>query len=411
MRLLKPQRGHGGDRVGGAPQASEAAPDRRFSPFGGAPLGHADLLALQQGLGNRAVRRLLAGHTAAPPAPAPIRRKLTIGVDDTKQTYSTILEFNAVRALVKLKIRAYTPRVSVVMSKIESWVTSGNESFLTWEDAIKTALSEVRREEQLKAALHSPEAPPSPFHDSQEEEIDYLNDEGRKAEHMKEGRAWDELKIHGQLGEHGHQKKLKAEGTEFKDANNFLGYNAPGIDTLVNEAKPFGQSKMHLMENASTGEVAKEYEKHIDAAYGYAQTFLQTFLLDTDRGRKMREELSKLAKEWDNAVLKELANLAAPEKGWVASKGALAELLEPDSVGGAIQHVEPVAIVAKAMHFPVPVDVYDLIDPTKQGHFVKLPYPLDWYRKVKMGMKYQVKPAKGSSKKQREDDAEFNGDL
>lgn len=380
------------------------------APLPGAPLGHADLLAIQRGLGNRAAQRLLSGRAAAPSDPASIRRKLTIGVDDAKQTYSSLAEFEAVEGLVRGKIRAHTPRVSVVMEKIQSWVTSGEESFLTWEDAVKTALREVTRDEQRKAALHEPETPPSPFSDSQQDELDYLNSDGREAEHMKEKRKWDELKIHGQLGEHSHQSQLKAEGTAFKDANNFLGYNAPGIDTLMNTANPFGQSKMHLMENASVDEVARAYEKHVEAAYGYAQTFLQTLLADSDRGKAMRAAVSKLATEWDNTVLKDLSALFAEKEGWVAEKSTLAETLEPSNVDGATQHVKPVEIVAKAMHFPVPSDVYDLIAPGLQAHFVKLPHPLDWYRKVKMGMEYQVKPAKGAGKKQRAEEAEYKDD-
>ena len=333
-----------------------------------------------------------------------IQRSLIVGLGKSKEKYFRLSPIAPPKNITD-KIRKRTPRVRLVYSVLCQWSRSSEKhEYTTWNQAIIAALRVALEHERTTTRIHEPETPPSPFTDSQQEEIDYLNNEGRTAEHMKDKAVWNELKIHGQLGEHGHQGELNQTGIKYEDANNFLGYNAPGIDTLVNvKGRSFGQSKMHIAEGANVKDIVQHYLNHADKAEEYAQTFLNKVLLDNTSGKNKREAIKKVAEEWNNETLRELVSFFDTTE-WVASKDELIDILDGSiNSKGDLELSQPVQVVAKAMHFPVPLDVYEYIKTHHAEYihkFEKLPKKLDWYRKVKMGMQYKInKPIKNEEEK------------
>ncbi|HLO85636.1 MAG TPA: hypothetical protein VK203_11620 [Nostocaceae cyanobacterium] len=330
-----------------------------------------------------------------------IQRVFTVGLGKKKEKYINLS--TSIPEDIRKEIRARTPRVIKVYQVLRAWSKSTNtQNFDTWGEAIKAAIQEASQNERMSTRIHEPEPPPSPYTSSQQEEIDYLNTEGRTAEHMKDKAVWNELKIHGQLGEHGHQQELENKGILYEDANNFLGYNAPGIDTLANQKKAFGQSKMHIAEGMTVEEIANHYITHLDNSVTYAQTFLKSVLQDTPVGEKRRKSIKKTAKEWKNETLTKLVEFFDSDE-WVVPKNDLSDVLDSTVENGKVKAVEPVKLVAEAMQFPVPSDVYDYLKTNFSSHinsFYQLPHTVDWYRKVKLGMKYKInKPIKTEEEK------------
>lgn len=291
------------------------------------------------------------------------------------------------------KLRSVHPSVLKMLPQLKKWVTeNGTRKFDSWEEAGAEAYR-IAHEAQKALKIHPPSPPGSPLTDTQDEYVTHLNGPGRTAEHMKPNAKWNELKIHGQIGEYAHQQLLASTGVQYRDANDLLGYNMAGLDTISNATNPFGQSKMHLGTTESAQEMVRTYTAHIGNAPQYAQTFLTKLFADTNSGRAMRKNLKDLNKIWNNDDIARLNRYGRKEE-WRVKKGEESPL-EPGIVDGDVVHTDPVRLIINGMVFPVPSDVYDLIPADFQDWFEKLPHDLNWYRKVKSQMEYKFnKPPK-----------------
>lgn len=330
---------------------------------------------------------------------AAIQRRLTIGTSDGKRIVFRDMprkpgpaDGNAYK--LKEHIKHYTGDVARVYSYLRRQSRGGRYEYADTSSAITNAILRLKELRQAqKEKKHLPSVPMSPLHDDQTAMISYLHNEGRKAEHMRDGAEWNELKINGQLGERGHQNLLSASSIPFEDANNFLTYNAPGLDTFSDEAdRCFGQSKMHMAEGMAVADIARQYFTHLDAAEKYATVFLKRVVIDTPNGKKARQSIAKLATDWNNATLLELDEHLS-DKSNIVSKSELNDHFDMSTnADGDMEYPAIVSLVADAMHFPVPADVYDYIKanhPTKLAQFTRLPHDLYWYRKVKASMPYK----------------------
>ena len=336
---------------------------------------------------------------------SPIQRKLIIGTGKNRQVYSS-LPANPVGGdalYIKESIKSYTGEVGAIYSYIRnlSRDVTTDYKFPSLADAIQKAI----RSHNLKikddgVKVHFASAPMSPYTPYQEDMIDYLNGDGREAEHMKPKAVWNELKVNGQIGERSHQDSLWEDDVEYEDANNFLGYNTPGIDTLCNEeGRCFGQSKMHMADGKDVAGIAQDHLKHVEAAVGYSKAFLRSILIDTTTAQKRRDKIAELAEDWENETLQKLASYLSKDK-YIASKSELEDLLDGSiNAKGEIEDSKIVRLVVNAMHFPVPKDVYKYIKNNYAGsvdYFTKLPYSLYDMRKVKAGMEYRYNKPKKS---------------
>ncbi|MCF6406563.1 hypothetical protein L3C95_26940 [Chitinophaga filiformis] len=285
------------------------------------------------------------------------------------------------------KLRSVHPSVLKMLAQLKRWAAeNARHNFDSWEEA-GAAAYQVAHEAQKALKIHPPSPPGSPLTDSQDEYVTHLNGPGRTAEHMQPNAKWNELKIHGQIGEYAHQQLLASTGIPYHDANNLLGYNMAGLDTISNTPTPFGQSKMHLGTTESAQEMVRVYTGHIGKAPEYAQTFLTKLFADTPAGQVMRQKLIDLNKTWNNDDIADL-NDYGRKKEWLVKKGQESPLL-PGFADGAVVQTDPVQLIINGMVFPVPSDVYDLIPADFQEWFDKLPHDLNWYRKVKSQMEYK----------------------
>ncbi|SHM20413.1 hypothetical protein [Chitinophaga sp. CF418] len=292
------------------------------------------------------------------------------------------------------QLRIVHPSVLKMLSQLRAWAidTKGTHTFASWEKAGIKAYK-VAYEAQKALKIHPPSPPGSPLTDTQDEYVTHLNGPGRTAEHMKPNAKWNELKIHGQIGEYAHQQLLASTGVQYRDANDLLGYNMAGLDTISNSPNPFGQSKMHLGTTESAQEMVNTYTAHISNASQYAQIFLNKLFADTNSGHEMRKKLIALNRIWNNNDIAKLNKYGRKDE-WRVKKGEESPL-EPGIVDGDVVHTDPVQLIINGMVFPVPSDVYDLIPADFQAWFEKLPHDLNWYRKVKSQMEYKFnKPPK-----------------
>lgn len=335
----------------------------------------------------------------------PIQRKLTIGHGKSRQVYKDLPADPASgdARYIKESIKNYTGEVKAIYKYIRNLSKDPTENYVF--PSLEAVIRKAIRKHTLKikddgVKVHFASAPMSPYTPYQEDMIEYLNGDGRDAEHMKPKAVWNELKINGQIGECSHQNSLRDDGMEYEDANNFLGYNTPGIDTLCNEeGRCFGQSKMHMADGKDAASIAQDHLKHVEAAVGYSKAFLRSILVDTTTAQKRRDKIIELAEDWENETLQKLAGYISKEK-YIASKSDLEDLLDGSvNAKGKIEESKIVRLVVRAMHFPVPKDVYKYI---KHNHadsidyFTKLPYSLYDMRKVKAGMEYRYNKPKKS---------------
>jgi len=292
------------------------------------------------------------------------------------------------------QLRIVHPSVLKMLSQLKTWAleNKATHTFASWEEAGAIAYR-TAHEAQKALKIHPPSPPGTPLTDIQDDYITHLNGPGRTAEHMKPNARWNELKIHGQIGEYAHQQLLSSTGVQYRDANELLGYNMAGLDTISNSTYPFGQSKMHLGTTESPQEMVRTYTAHVGNASQYAQIFLTKLFADTNAGRAMRQKLIALNRVWNNDDIARL-NRYGRKKEWLVSKGEESPL-EPGIEDGEVVQTAPVQLIMNGMVFPVPSDVYDLIPADFQEWFEKLPYDLNWYRKVKSQMEYNFnKPPK-----------------
>ncbi|PSL33477.1 hypothetical protein [Chitinophaga ginsengisoli] len=301
-------------------------------------------------------------------------------------------------ASVYRKLRRVHPSVPKMLSQLKKWAAEkGTYKYNSWDEAGAEAYR-VAHEAQKASKLHPLSPLGSPLTDEQDEYVTHLNGPGRIAEHMKTNAKWNELKIHGQIGEYGHQQLLTSTGVPYRDANDLLGYNMAGLDTISNTPTPFGQSKMHLGTTESPEEMVRVYTAHINRAPEYAKIFLTKLFAATNPGQVMRDKLIELNKTWKNDDISKL-NSYGRKKEWRVKKGEESPL-EPNFVDGEVEQTAPVQLIVDGMIFPVPSDVYDLIPTNLLGWFERLPYDLNWYRKVKSQMEYRFnKPPKSEEDK------------
>jgi len=290
-------------------------------------------------------------------------------------------------ASVYRRLRSVHPSVLKMLSQFKKWAAETHiYQFDSWEEAGAEAY-QVAHKAQKALKLHPPSPPGTPLNDEQNEYVTHLNGPGRTAEHMKTNDKWKELKVQGQIGEYAHQQLLASTGIPYRDANELLGYNMAGLDTISNTPTPFGQSKMHLGTTESAEEMVSTYTGHIEKAPGYAQIFLTKLFAATNPGQVMRDKLIELNKTWKNDDISKLNNYGRKNEWRV--KGKDDSPLEPSFVDDKVQHTAPVKLILRGMIFPVPCDVYDLIPTDLLGWFERLPYDLNWYRKVKSQMEYK----------------------
>jgi hypothetical protein len=206
--------------------------------------------------------------------------------------------------------------------------------------------------------------------------IEYLEDEGKKAEGMEKSSIWPEKKLIGHLGERDYYLSLMEDEILFSDANKSFGLNVPGIDALVaDDKKPFYQSKLHLAKSTAKVET---YEKHHDNRYVYAGKFADKLLKENPRGKKLRGQLKKENETLDNSVLEDLIDLFPTWKG------------APEDEGGKMSlDSDPIKLIGESMTFGVPSDIYTQISKKKQKNFVKLKHDTEWYKKVQLGVPHK----------------------
>lgn len=298
------------------------------------------------------------------------------------------------------KLRRVHPSVLKMLPQLKKWAREkGTQKFDSWGEAGAEAYRiALEAQKALKTKIHPPSPPGSPLTDIQDQYVTHLNGPGRTAEHMQKNAKWNELKIHGQIGEYAHQQLLASTGVPYRDANDLLGYNMAGLDTISNSTNPFGQSKMHLGTTESAQEMVRTYTAHVGNASQYAQIFLSKLFADTKSGQTMRRTLIELNRIWNNDDIARLNRYGRKDE-WLVKKGEESPL-EPSSIGGKVEHTAPVRLIMNGMVFPVPSDVYDLIPADFQAWFDRLPHDLNWYRKVKSQMEYKFnKPPKSEEDK------------
>lgn len=288
------------------------------------------------------------------------------------------------------KLRRVHPSVRKIVGQLKEWAADDkeDEQFTSWRIAARRAFSAAEDKQKSMGNLHYPSPPSSPLTVEQQSYVDYLKGPGRIAEHMKPTAKWGENKLNGQIGEYTHQQQLTSTGIPFYDANNALGYNTPGIDTLSDSDRPFGQSKMHLGTTEPAEELLNTYLSHIGYAPEYARKFLTGLFSEKPSAKKMREALEGINEKLEHEQLGKLSEYAAKEKWRVTGKEDSPLDASVGSKGETI-HPKPVQLVLGGMSFPVPSDVYDLIPAEYLDWFEKLPYDLNWFRKVKSQMEYK----------------------
>lgn len=322
---------------------------------------------------NHVLRLILAKHS---------KKEFIKQSNSDKKTAAR--NYDAAKATYKL-IREVHPSVYTIVKQLQKYQMDKtvDHSFDTWPEAAATAHRDAYAEKKARSKIHPPSPPSSPYTTGQQQYIDHLNGPGRKAEHMPDNKVWNELKVHGQIGEFMHQQQLTTDKVDFRDANDLFGYNAPGIDTLINSDMPFGQSKMHLGSTESAAAMVKTYTDHIKAAPAYARTFLKRLFSEVKSGQVMRQKLAEINAVWKNTELTKLEGFAK-DPHWREE-----DALEPNAdADDNVVEVAPVELVVQGMVFPVPSDVYDEIPTRLQSWFERMPYDLNWYRKIKSGIKY-----------------------
>jgi hypothetical protein len=176
-------------------------------------------------------------------------------------------------------------------SKRKAWKSDKDPSFLAFRTrGYSLNHANVRPSQNI----HYPSPPSSPYTPSEDEAIEevYRQSEARDI-------VLPQNAVIGIIGEHEIEATLIYKGTKYVDVNK-VATNFPGIDFLVENTKPFWQSKYHLGDGFERAYIS-DIENAEDAA---AKAALYLFKRNSIVARQL---IINKAKEWNNEVLLKLA--------------------------------------------------------------------------------------------------------